>query len=40
MTNGLQVGDRTNLNNVNSFTKNVYDFGYCSGLSFNIFNLK
>lgn len=40
LTNGLQVGDYTNLNDVDSFTKNVYDFGYYFGISFNIFNLK
>ncbi|CAM3743025.1 hypothetical protein [Flavobacterium saliperosum] len=40
LTNGLQVGDSTTLNDVNSFTKNVYDFGFYFGVSFNVFNLK
>jgi hypothetical protein len=39
LINGLEVGDATDLNNVDSFTKNVYDFGFYFGISFSIFNL-
>ncbi|MEO0046805.1 MAG: hypothetical protein RL705_1996 [Bacteroidota bacterium] len=39
LINGLEVGDVTTLNDVDSFTKNVYDFGFYFGISFNILNL-
>lgn len=39
LTNGLNVGDPTVFNDVNSFTKNVYEFGFYFGISFSIFNL-
>ena len=39
LTNGLEVGDPTTLNDVYSFTKNVYEFGFYFGISFSIFNL-
>lgn len=39
LINGLAVGDTTALNDVESFTKNVYDFGFYFGISFSIFNL-
>lgn len=39
LINGLAVGDTTSLNDVSSFTKNVYDFGFYFGISFSIFNL-
>lgn len=39
LINGLEVGDTTTLNDVDSFTKNVYDFGFYFGISFSIFNL-
>ncbi|WP_339886659.1 hypothetical protein [uncultured Flavobacterium sp.] len=39
LINGLEVGDTTSLNDVSSFTKNVYDFGFYFGISFSIFNL-
>ncbi|WP_445908656.1 hypothetical protein [Yeosuana sp.] len=39
LINGLKVGDTTVLNDVDSFTKNVYDFGFYFGISFGIFNL-
>ena len=40
LTNGIEVGDTTFFNDVDSFTKNVYEFGYYFGISFSIFNLK
>lgn len=40
LTGGLKVENTTTLNDVNNFTKNVYDFGFYFGVSFNIFNLK
>lgn len=40
LTNGMQVGEATSFNDVDSFTKNVYEFGYYFGISFSIFNLK
>ena len=39
LINGLEVGDTTTLNDVDSFTKNVYDFGFYFGISFSVFNL-
>ena len=39
LINGLEVGDTTSLNDVDSFTKNVYDFGFYFGISFSVFNL-
>lgn len=39
LTNGLNVGDTTLFNDVNSFTKNVYEFGFYFGISFSIFNV-
>lgn len=39
LINGLEVGDTTSLNDVDSFTKSVYDFGFYFGISFSIFNL-
>lgn len=40
LTNGLNVGDTTLFNDVSSFTKNVYEFGFYFGISFNVFNVK
>lgn len=39
LTNGLEVGDETNFTNVDSFTRNVYDFGYYFGISFSLFDI-
>lgn len=39
LINGLKVGDATTLNDVSSFTKNVYDLGFYFGISFSVFNL-
>jgi hypothetical protein len=39
LINGLEVGDTTTLNDVDSFTKNVYEIGFYFGISFSIFNL-
>lgn len=39
LINGFKVGDTTTLNDVDSFTKNVYDFGFYFGISFSIFNV-
>ncbi|WP_179345590.1 hypothetical protein [Winogradskyella ursingii] len=39
LTNGFEVGDNTSFNDVDSFTKNVYDFGYYFGISFSLFDL-
>jgi hypothetical protein len=39
LINGLEVGDTTALNDVDSFTKNVYDFGFYFGISFSLFEL-
>ena len=39
LTNGLSVGDTTAFNNVDDFTRNVYDFGYYFGISFSLFDL-
>lgn len=40
LTKGMLVGDSTSFNDVDSFTKSVYEFGYYFGISFSIFNLK
>lgn len=40
LTNGFKVGDTTELNDIDSFTKDVYEFGYYLGISFSLFNLK
>lgn len=39
LINGLEVGDTTTLNDVDSFTKSVYDFGFYFGISFSLFDL-
>lgn len=39
LTNGLKVGDTTNFNDIDSFTKSVYDFGYYFGISFSLFEI-
>ena len=39
LTNGVSVGDTTNFNDIDSFTRNVYDFGYYFGISFSLFDL-
>ncbi|WP_157957275.1 hypothetical protein [Winogradskyella tangerina] len=39
LTNGLSVGDTTGFDNVDDFTRNVYDFGYYFGISFSLFDL-
>lgn len=39
ITNGLKVGDVTNISSLDNYKKTVYDFGYFFGLSFSIFNL-
>lgn len=39
LTNGMEVGDVTPFNSTDSFTKNVYDFGYYFGVSFSLFDL-
>lgn len=39
LTNGIEVGDTTTFNDIDSFTKNVHEFGYYFGISFSIFNL-
>lgn len=40
LTNGFKVGDTTEFNDIDSFTKDVYEFGYYLGISFSLFNLK
>lgn len=39
LTNGFEVGDTTNFNDIENITKNVYDFGYYFGISFSLFDL-
>ena len=39
LTNGLSVGDTTSFDNVDDFTRNVYDFGYYFGISFSLFDI-
>lgn len=39
LTNGIEVGDTTDFNSIDNFTKNVYDFGYYFGISFSLFDL-
>ncbi|WP_296319948.1 hypothetical protein [Winogradskyella sp.] len=39
LTNGANIGDTTSFNDIDSFTKNVYDFGYYFGISFSLFDL-
>ncbi len=40
LTNGVSVGDTTAFNDLDAFTKNVYDFGYYFGISFSLFDIK
>jgi len=40
LINGLEVGDMTIFNDVESITKNVYEFGFYFGVSFSLFDLK
>lgn len=39
LTNGLKVGETTNVTSLDNYKKTVYDFGYFFGMSFSIFNL-
>lgn len=39
LTNGLQIGDTTDLRSLENFTKNVYEVGYFFGISFSLFDL-
>jgi hypothetical protein len=39
LTNGANIGDTTAFNDIDSFTKNVYDFGFYFGISFSLFDL-
>ncbi len=39
LTNGLQVGDSTDLRDLTNFTQTVYDFGYYFGISFSLFDI-
>ncbi|HLT52970.1 MAG TPA: hypothetical protein VKZ97_03745, partial [Flavobacteriaceae bacterium] len=39
LTNGLEVGDETQVFDIDNYTKNVYDFGYFFGVSFSLFDL-
>jgi len=40
LTNGLQIGDETSLNDIENYTKDVYNFGYFFGISFSLFDIK
>ncbi|MGJ8685130.1 MAG: hypothetical protein ACSHWW_10930 [Nonlabens sp.] len=39
LTNGLQEGDAALGNDIDGFTKNVYDVGFYMGISFSLFDL-
>lgn len=39
LTNGFETGNTTTFNDIDSITKNVYDFGYYFGISFSLFDL-
>lgn len=40
LTNGIQVGDQTNLRSLENFTRTVYKTGYYFGISFSLFDIK
>lgn len=40
LTNGLKVGDTTELRSLENYTKKVYDLGYFVGISFSLFDIK
>lgn len=40
LKNGLEVGDTTTITDIDSYTKQVYDFGYYFGISFSLFEIK
>lgn len=40
LTNGLEIGDTTDLRSLENFTKNIYEVGYFFGISFSLFDLK
>ena len=39
LTNGLEVGDTTDLRDLENFTRTIYDFGYYFGISFSLFDI-
>lgn len=39
ITNGLKVGETTDVGSLDNYKKTVYDFGYFFGMSFSIFDL-
>ncbi|MCB0439613.1 MAG: hypothetical protein KDD20_12810, partial [Mangrovimonas sp.] len=40
LTNGLEVGEQTEIFDIDNYTKSVYDFGYYFGISFSLFDIK
>ncbi|WP_405222851.1 hypothetical protein [Dokdonia sp. Asnod1-B02] len=40
LTNGLEIGNEAIGSDIESFTENVYDFGYYFGISFSLFDIK
>ena len=40
LTNGIKVGDTTELRSLANYTKKVYDLGYFFGISFSLFDIK
>lgn len=39
LTNGLEVGEQTEIFDIDNYTKTVYDFGYYFGISFSLFDI-